>query len=134
MASDDWLCKEASSQIRGSTIAACGVASARTEDEARESAFNNAKKEFGQVCDSNSNCKEHKFTLTPERTTCDSLGKDQFKCYRLLIYAIGDEMSIHEIYEYNQKRIQDEELENRKDWNKWMAGKMTAEEWHAKYP
>ena len=43
-------------------------------------------------------------------------------------------MSIHEIYEYNQKRIQDEELENRKDWNKWMAGKMTAEEWHAKYP
>lgn len=89
-ASDQWLCKEESSQIRGSTIAACGVGSGITEDEARSLAFNAAKQEFKRVCDLSEHCHYHKIDVEPKRTTCESFNNET-KCYRLVLFTISQD-------------------------------------------
>ena len=86
---EDWLCKEVASQRSGNLIKSCGVGIGADENEARATAFENAKKEFGRVCTISSDCRGRSITVQPERTSCE---KDQgkCKCYRLIVFSIGD--------------------------------------------
>lgn len=86
---DSWLCLEESSQREGNTIRSCGIGSGKDENAARLDALDNAKEEFNRICDSSSDCKNHEVRAIPQRTTCER-DSGQYRCYRLIVYAIGD--------------------------------------------
>ncbi len=89
-AQDQWLCTEEASQRHNDTIFACGVGSGADEGEARLAAFDNSKAEFNRICDSSSDCAGHKITTLPRRTSCELVGS-LIKCYRLILYTIGND-------------------------------------------
>jgi hypothetical protein len=95
-ASDDWLCKEASSVQRGNSIYACGISQGHTEQEARESAFYAAENEFRRI-----HVSMEKVEVEAKRTECEPIPevKDsfmpganyfQFKCYRLVVFTLPE--------------------------------------------
>lgn len=86
---DAWLCTEASSQRRGSSVYSCGVGIGKDENAARLNAFDNAKSEFKRICSASDDCKGHNITVSPERTSCDK-NSDSYKCYRLIVFTIGE--------------------------------------------
>lgn len=93
-AKDEWLCTEESSQIQNGTLLACGVGLGKDENEARSKAFENARAEFIRVCDASDDCKEHKVTVEPKRTTCERSSKESYKCYRLLAFTISADLAM----------------------------------------
>lgn len=88
MASDNWLCKEASSERNGADIHACGIGYGKDENEARLSAFDNAKKEFSAFCVASDDCRDHEINVVPSRTSCES-NNGKYQCYRMIIFKIG---------------------------------------------
>lgn len=89
-ASDEWMCSESASQRDGNIVSACGTGIGADEGQARLAAFDNAKAEFDRICGSSSDCGNHKYVAEPKRTTCGQEGS-HYKCYRLVLYAIGEE-------------------------------------------
>lgn len=85
---EGWLCSEDSTQVRGSTILACGIGSGSDEDSAKRKAFESAKREFHSVCESE--CKLHAYSVAPQRATCEEKN-GSWKCYRLVVYRMKDE-------------------------------------------
>src|SRR5262249_21480057 len=80
---EGWFCHEGSSKRNGNVIEACGISRgyvAEKEDLAREEAFNNAKKEFDNICDLSSDCKDKNVSLRPMRTEC-VLENARLTCY-----------------------------------------------------
>ena len=103
---ENWFCKENASQRRGNSIYSCGVGLGKDENEARVRAFDNATAEFSKVCHASDDCNGHEISADPKRTTCAPDGRDKFKCYRLVVFAIGrltdkalvlDQLSLPEI-------------------------------------
>ena len=89
-AGDQWLCTDESSQIQNGALLACGVGKGKDENEARASAFENAKAEFKRICTASDTCKQHEISVEPKRTSCE--GKEgSYKCYRLIVFTIGKE-------------------------------------------
>ena len=82
-----WLCHETASIREGNTIIVCGVAIAVTLEEARLSAFNNARAEFNNICDESYHCKNFEANMEPLRTDCKNIGNN-FQCHRGLKYII----------------------------------------------
>ena len=83
-----WTCEETGSRRLGpNTIEACGVAEAETEEEARASAYGQAKREFEMICNDSANCRGRDFNVNPKRSTC-SKGKKTYKCYRAIEFQI----------------------------------------------
>lgn len=98
----NWFCEEGSSQKLGSTIETCGVGTGLDENQARVNAFENAKLEYSLVCNESSDCKDHKVTVTPKRTSCEK-SLHGFTCWRMLAYEISDEkQSIMESIAYTR--------------------------------
>lgn len=89
---DEWLCRTQSSQQQGSSIYACGIAIAATEDLSREKALAAAKREFTALCDLSENCRDHVANVSPQRTECFP-EKGQIKCYRGVLFEPTDKMS-----------------------------------------
>lgn len=89
---DEWLCRTQSSQQQGSSIYACGIATAPTEDQAREKALSAAKREFTAICDLSETCRDHVANVSPQRTECFP-EKGQIKCYRGVIFEPTDKLS-----------------------------------------
>jgi hypothetical protein len=98
-ASDDWLCKDASSIRRGDSIYACGIAKGNLEDDAKQAAFSDAKKEFENICSISDDCKGHKVSVEAKRTECEDIPQMEdafmpgqnyyrFKCYRLVVFTM----------------------------------------------
>jgi hypothetical protein len=130
-ASDSWLCKEASSKRVGSDLYSCGVAQSETENEARTEAFQNAQREFEMVCNISQDCKGHQVSIEPKRMTCDQSKDGSYKCYRLIVFTILEDMKS------DPELVQDErarEHEQSIDWGKWETGRMTREQYYAKWP
>lgn len=89
-AKEDWLCVQESSQVQNGEVFACGVGEGKDENAARSSAFENARAEFLRVCNSSDDCKGHKVSVEPKRTTCERNSKESYKCYRMVVFAIED--------------------------------------------
>jgi hypothetical protein len=87
--SPNWYCKQVASERQGSTtINSCGIGMGKDENEARTNALDNAQKEFLKVCGLSDDCKNHKISASPERTTCEKSDRT-YKCYRLIVFSIG---------------------------------------------
>ena len=95
----NWYCKEVASERQGNIIHSCGIGTGNDENEARSTAFDNAKIEFKKVCGLSADCKNHLVSVKPERTTCDKV-ETGFKCHRLLTFSIGPK---------SDEKIEDEE-------------------------
>lgn len=91
-ASENWLCTTESSLVKGTSIYACGIGSAKAEDVARARALRNAQTEFDRICNSSDSCAGFEKTVEPKRTTCEEV-KGKWKCYRLVVFRIGTEKS-----------------------------------------
>ena len=89
-ASDSWLCTEASSLRTGNQVRTCGIGSGKSEAEARDAAFTQAKTEFDRICSASDDCRGYKVNLEPGRTTCNSTG-GQIQCHRLLVFHIQED-------------------------------------------
>ena len=92
----NWYCTEVASEKDGNTIRACGVGSGKDENEARTSAFNNAKNEFSNICSESADCKNRKITVSPQRTACEPY-EAGYKCYRLIEFTILTEVDVKKI-------------------------------------
>ncbi len=86
-----WYCEKVSSEWmeKGITLQSCGIGYGEDENAARLDAFNNAKKEFENVCNEDSSCSNNIVNIDPQRTTCDKAAKG-FVCHRLVYYHITD--------------------------------------------
>lgn len=93
IAGTDWLCTEEASQRKGDSIYACGIGIGQDERVARDAAFDSAKAEFKKVCGASDDCKMHRITVSPERTTCERDAKG-IKCYRLIVFSIGEAVAL----------------------------------------
>lgn len=89
MASDQWLCKDASSQRSGNIIMACGVGKSVNLETARASAREEAVNEFNRVCALSSDCRTYDYNVIPMRTDC-SIEGSQNVCYRAIQFEITD--------------------------------------------
>lgn len=90
-AADQWFCTEASSARSGNVVQACGLGLGTSESKARAEAFDNATEEFRRICELSSDCRGHRVSLTPKRTTCKRM-LDGLKCYRMVEFTILPEM------------------------------------------
>jgi hypothetical protein len=84
-----WYCQEVASSWleQGVTLQSCGIGYGSDENEARLDAFNNAKKEFENVCNKDTNCANNVVNIDPQRTSCDRKD-DKVICHRLVNYHI----------------------------------------------
>lgn len=87
---EGWFCTEESSTVIGSYIQTCGIGKGNDEADARSKAFDNAKIEFTKICGLSSNCKGHRMSVEPMRTTC-SLKDGWYTCHRMLMFNIDVE-------------------------------------------
>lgn len=84
-AGETWFCTEDSSKRNDNVFSICGVGdSLNDEGAARKKALDNAIAEFETICEMSSDCRRHKMTVEPKRTSCgiDKMGLT--KCYRLI--------------------------------------------------
>jgi hypothetical protein len=86
---DQWFCTDEASSRSNNIIKSCGIGQAATEESARAKAFENARLEFRQVCNSSSDCIGRFIYSKPLRTEC-SQDSDGYKCYRMVQFRIGD--------------------------------------------
>lgn len=91
LANDGWLCMTESSQIQGNRVLACGIGIESDEAKARSRAAVNAKDEFNFLCGASDTCKDRQVNVDSGRTTCEKSGH-AIKCYRLLVFIIGEKM------------------------------------------
>lgn len=89
----NWYCTDVASERMGNIIRACGVGEGGDENEARTKAFENAKNEFSNICSNSDDCKNHRITISPQRTACETRGKSH-KCYRLIEFTILDRVNV----------------------------------------
>lgn len=90
LASETWFCTSESSKIVGDQIQSCGVGIAPDEAQARSKAFDMAKHEFDTLCAISDECKTRKVAVNPGRTTCEVNALGETKCYRMLMFTLGD--------------------------------------------
>lgn len=91
-ASDSWLCTTQASKVQGDQILVCGIGIGKDEATARQKALAKAKEEFNDLCDLSDSCRDHEVSVTPGRTSCETINHG-YKCHRLLSFTIGDGMS-----------------------------------------
>lgn len=87
---EGWLCQEVASQRSGNVVRSCGVGLGADENAARRDAFENARTEFNALCSASTDCDGHEVSVYPERTSCEPESGGGYKCYRLLVFTIGD--------------------------------------------
>lgn len=85
---DGWFCTESASKIQHSNIFVCGIGESRTEAEARNVSFENAKIEFKNICEMSDNCKDHETSVMPQRMSCVK-SEEGYKCFRMVVFEIG---------------------------------------------
>lgn len=98
-ADENWLCTSEASQVQGDHVLSCGVGEAKTENVARDRAFESAHMEFRNLCKASSNCRGHAVNVEPRRTTCAET-KNGYKCYRMLVFTVSHERVERTIVKY----------------------------------
>lgn len=90
----EWFCENQASERHGDTITACGIASAVSEQDARNKAFDAAKIEFDKICNSDTSCKHHEIGVVPKRTECQVTESSEnvklIRCVRAVQFSIGE--------------------------------------------
>lgn len=86
---DQWFCTDEASTRTGNLIKVCGIGEAKEEGPARIKAFQNARNEFYQICQTSSDCVDHFYFSNPLRTEC-SRDEQGYKCYRMVQFTIGE--------------------------------------------
>lgn len=89
LSQENWLCSSGSSELRGDSVAACGVGEGDSEALSRKRAFDSAKTEFNEVCSPGTECYELKYAVEPKRSSCEH-SLDGWKCYRLVVFRAVD--------------------------------------------
>jgi len=86
-----WYCEEVASEWmeKGVLLQSCGIGYGSDENAARLDAFNNARKEFENICNGDTNCANNIVNVDPQRTSCDKKD-DSFVCHRLFYYHITE--------------------------------------------
>ena len=84
-----WYCEEVSSawMEKGVLLQSCGIGYGADENEARLDAFNNARKEFENICNKDTNCASNVVNIDPQRTSCNRK-EGKVVCHRLIYYHI----------------------------------------------
>lgn len=80
-ANDEWFCTEGSSYRTDNTVYACGIGTAKTEQQARDLAFEAAKREFTRQSQGRT------FNIKPQRTTCTYT--THYTCHRMIAFELG---------------------------------------------
>lgn len=107
----DWYCTDVASEKKGSAIWVCGIGQGQNEDVARTEAFNNARKEYMNICSISSDCQGRSVTVNPMRTSCE-VNDGQVTCHRLIVFeitaskgsieAVQDRPMVFKPFEYKQ--------------------------------
>lgn len=90
----DWFCTDDQAMKTGSTYVICGVGTYSTEGDARRIALENAVNEFKTICDLSSDCKGHKVSIEPKRSSCyngtsaDKTRFENFSCHRMFLFTV----------------------------------------------
>lgn len=93
-AKEQWFCTDDQAMRQGNSLLICGVGTNATEGDARKGALENALNEFNSMCALSSDCKDHKISVEPKRSTCFENNKkdhskwDNFTCHRLIVFTI----------------------------------------------
>lgn len=116
-AKEAWMCTEDSSQLKGTSYYICGVGEAHTETEARKAALINASDEYHTLCELSHDCNTHHTQVDPQRTTCSKDG-DGWKCYRLVVFIMGEEIKPQDIAQPIQKAKEPEPMKVTKGMTK----------------
>ena len=92
-----WYCNQVASEWveHGKTLSACGVGYGKDENEARINAFENAKKEFNNVCGKETSCAGRMVNIDPQKSDCGGK-EDGFTCRRLFYFHITDQYATPE--------------------------------------
>lgn len=87
----EWYCEKVASawMEKGVMLQACGIGYGKDENDARLDAFNNAKKEFENICNADTNCANNVINIDPQRTACDKT-EEGYTCHRLVYYHITE--------------------------------------------
>jgi hypothetical protein len=91
---EQWFCTDDQAMKTGNTFVICGVGTYSTEGDARTKALNNAMNEFMTICELSSDCKGHKITVEPKRSSCFENTKkyhttfEQFTCHRMFLFTV----------------------------------------------
>lgn len=86
--SAEWLCTQEASERRDNIIASCGVGVGLTENLARVDAFESAKLEFTNICNSSDDCRNHNIVAVPKRTDC-KVQDGKHICVRMIEFIIA---------------------------------------------
>jgi len=86
-ASDNWFCKEVSTEKGDTWYKTCGIGYGETEHLARGWAMVHAYKEFKVICSTSEFCKNMGTEVEPKRTTCDKTDKG-YVCHRLFQFNL----------------------------------------------
>lgn len=90
----DWFCTDDQAMKTGNTYVICGVGTYSTEGDARTKALDNAMNEFMVICELSSDCKGHKISVEPKRSSCfENTKKDHsrfenFTCHRMFLFTV----------------------------------------------
>ena len=90
----DWFCTDDQAMKTGNTYVICGVGTYSTEGDARRISLENAVNEFKTICELSSDCKGHKISVEPKRSSCfksTSSDKSRFEnisCHRMFLFTV----------------------------------------------
>ena len=86
-----WYCKSVASEWveEGKILRSCGIGKGEDENTARQDAFNNARKEFDDICNKDTTCANKVINIDPQRSECTE-DEDGFTCHRLFNYHVTD--------------------------------------------
>ncbi len=109
--SEDWICREGSSQLSGDTLLACGSAQASSEQEAKDKSRQAALREFRSLRDSSDTCKQLEVSVNPKRTECSKEG-DLYTCYRAIEFVLSNHKKKDVLVDVHQVESQISNLSN----------------------
>lgn len=93
-AEDKWFCTDDQAMRSGNTLMICGVGTSYDEGDARKKALENSMNEFKTMCALSADCKGHKITVDPKRSTCFANPEKfhtsfaNFTCHRMFVFTI----------------------------------------------
>lgn len=87
---DGWFCEQDAGKRTENGFWICGLGESLSEGDARSKAQSDAIRSFQQLCEASSDCVSAKTSVVPERTSCKQDRTGIWKCYRLVIFYLGE--------------------------------------------
>jgi len=89
---EGWYCEKVASEWaeKGKMLRSCGIGTGPSENTARLDAYNNAQKEFNQICNKDTACANKVVNIDPQRSECRPNERGLITCHRLFNYYVTD--------------------------------------------